>query len=304
MRRGPARRTAGSRGRPRCRSPGCPFAFRAMSACPGAAGGPGRSRRIGLLPMCGIVGYVGLAAGAGRRRRGSPAAGVPGLRLRRGRAGHRRRGSPRRSAPGSSPTSTRRWRTTRCPRLRPASATPAGPPTAPRTTATPTRTWGRTAASRSCTTGSSRTSPPCAPSWRPRATTCAPRPTPRWPRTCSRGRAHRARRHPGRGDAARRRRLEGAFTLVAVDARTTGPRGRRPPQLAARRRPGRGRELPGLRRRRLHRAHPGRARARPGPGGHDHPRRRRGHRLRRRARGATPYHVDWDLSAAEKGGYD
>ena len=101
------------------------------------------------------------------------------------------------------------------------------------------------------------------------------------------------------------RRLEGAFTLVAVDAAGPRPGGRRPPQLAAGRRPRRGRELPRLRRRRVHRAHPRGARARPGPGRHDHPRRRRGHRLRRQRRPrARRYHVDWDLSAAEKGGYD
>ena len=52
------------------------------------------------------------------------------------------------------------------------------------------------------------------------------------------------------------RRLEGAFTLVAVDAQDPDAGGGRAAQLAAGRRPRRGRELPRLRRRRVHRAHP------------------------------------------------
>ena len=68
-------------------------------------------------------------------------------------------------------------------------------------------------------------------------------------------------------------RLEGAFTLVAVDAedpdRVVAARRNSPAGRRARR----GRELPRLRRRRVHRAHPRGARARPGPGRHDHPRR-------------------------------
>ncbi len=80
-------------------------------------------------------------------------------------------------------------------------------------------------------------------------------------------------------------RLEGAFTLVAVDAED-------PTRVVAARRnsplvvgPRRGRELRRLRRRGLHRAHPRGARARPGPGRDDHPRGRRGHRLRRQPGG-------------------
>ena len=59
------------------------------------------------------------------------------------------------------------------------------------------------------------------------------------------------------------------------------PGRRRAPQLAAGRRHRRGRELRRLRRVRVHRAHPRGAGARPGPGRDDHPRGRRGHRLRR-----------------------
>ena len=50
--------------------------------------------------MCGIVGYVGEQAGAGRRHRGAAAAGVPRLRLRRHRAGARRARSPRHKRAG------------------------------------------------------------------------------------------------------------------------------------------------------------------------------------------------------------
>ena len=115
----------------------------------------------------------------------------------------------------------------------------------------------------------------------------------------------RRRRRPDHRDAARLPRLEGAFTLVAVDAAGPVAGGRRPPQLAAGRRARRGRELPRLRRRRVHRAHPRGAGARPGPGRHDHPRRA----SRSPDFDGTPaegrrYHVDWDLSAAEKDGHD
>ena len=101
------------------------------------------------------------------------------------------------------------------------------------------------------------------------------------------------------------RRLEGAFTLVAVLAARARHPGRRAPQQPAGGRRGRGRVLPRLRRRRVHRAHPGGARAGPGPGRRDH-----------RTRGVTVtdfsgtpgrvdgFHVDWDAAAAEKGGYD
>ena len=101
------------------------------------------------------------------------------------------------------------------------------------------------------------------------------------------------------------RRLEGAFTLVAVDAAGPRPGRRGPPQLAAGRRARRGRELPRLRRRRVHRAHPRGARARPGPGRHHHPRGRRASPASTaRPPRARRYHVDWDLSAAEKDGHD
>ncbi len=69
-------------------------------------------------------------------------------------------------------------------------------------------------------------------------------------------------------------RLEGAFTLLAVHADQPGTvvgARRNSPLVVGHRR---GRELPRLRRRGLHLAHPRGARARPGPDRHHHPRRR------------------------------
>ena len=81
-----------------------------------------------------------------------------------------------------------------------------------------------------------------------------PRPTPRWSRTCSPARTTR----PATSTAAMqrgRRRLEGAYTLLAVHADAARHRRRRPTQLAAGHRSRRRRELPRLRRRRLHLPH-------------------------------------------------
>ena len=79
-----------------------------------------------------------------------------------------------------------------------------------------------------------------------------------------------------RGRPAPRRRLHAARDAPGPPR----PRRRRPPQLAARDRHRRGRELPRIRRRRVRRAHPLRAGDRPGRDRRDHPRRRHGHRLR------------------------
>ena len=272
--------------------------------------GDGRRARKGvaatadtLSPMCGIVGYVGdqSALGVvleGLRRleyRGYDSAGVAVLGRRQ--AGHgeegRQAGQPRGAA----------RRSTRCRRPPPASATPAGPPTARPTTATPTRTSTAPARSRSSTTASSRTSPRCGPSSRRAATSCvSDTDTEVVAHLLERGRAEggevdlaeamrarlppaRGRVHPGRRPRRRARR-----------------RGRRPAQLAAGRRPRRGRELPRLRRRRVHRAHPRRGRARPGPGRRAAPRRRRPSPTST----ATPaevreYHVDWDAVGRREG---
>ncbi len=125
-----------------------------------------------------------------------------------------------------------RW-TRRCRPRRPASATPGGRPTARPPTPTRTRTSATPAGSRSCTTGSSRTSP----SLRPRSGVRRPRPGLR-DRHRGRGPPAGACRWPPAcdltdGDAERVcQRLEGAFTLVAVDARGPVPRRRGPPQLA------------------------------------------------------------------------
>ena len=102
------------------------------------------------------------------------------------------------------------------------------------------------------------------------------------------------------------RRLEGHFTLVFANADEPGTivAARRSTPLVLGRR--RGRDVRRLGCGRVHRTHPRRRRTRPGPGGGDHRR-----RLSRSATStATPmcefreFHIDWDLSAAEKGGYE
>jgi hypothetical protein len=75
------------------------------------------------------------------------------------------------------------------------------------------------------------------------------------------------RRGAGGGDAARLSAVGGGLHAGRSGCPGAGCRGRCPAQLAAGGRSGRGRSLPGLRRCRVHRAHPGGHRARPGPGG-------------------------------------
>ncbi len=254
-----------------------------------ASGGP-RGRRVAahrrLRPHVRNRGIRRRAAGPGRRDRGPAPPGVPRLRLRRHRAGRHRDGvliaSDKRAGQARQPREGDRGV--------PAAAVddrhrahPLGHPRRPerrqRPPAPRARAPGRGGAQRH-----HRELRPAARRARARrATTCSPRPTPRSPRTCSRTRSLAG---PDLTTAMQNvcRRLEGAFTLVAVDGQDPSPRRRRPPQLPAGRRHRRGRELHRLRRRRVHRAHPRGARARPGPGRHDHPRRRRGHRLRRQPR--------------------
>ena len=90
---------------------------------------------------------------------------------------------------------------------------------------------------------------------------CATSSPPTSPRTAARS-----------ADAVRAvcRRLQGAFTLVLLDAEQPGRRRGRPPQLAARPRRRRRRDVPRQRRRRVHRVHPRRRRARSEPGRRDH----------------------------------
>ena len=229
--------------------------------------------------MCGIVGYAGSPARAaggrvpqaldvvmeGLRRleyRGYDSAGVAlvtdaGLvtTKRAGKLAHLQRGPGRRAAAAPRP---------------PASATPAGPPTARRPTSTRTRTVGGSRRGRADPQRHHRELRRAQGGAHRRGRQVrSPRPTPRWPRTCSPPRmpsigdlaeAMRSVRTPARGRVHPPRR-----------PRRRARRGRRrPPQLPARRRPRRGRELPRLRRRRVHRAHPRRGRARPGPGRDDH----------------------------------
>ena len=233
--------------------------------------------------MCGIVGYAGEPGGAdaldvvleGLRRleyRGYDSAGVVAV-IRPRRAAHERR--PAQEGRASWPTSWRRSTPSRCRRPSPGSGTPAGPRTAGRPTPTPTRTLsddGRLALIHNGIIENfaalkaelladgvefaSETDTEVAAHLLARA-------------------YDRARRPDRRRCATVCNRLEGAFTLLAVHADAPGTvvgARRNSPLVVGRRRR---RELPRLRRRRVHRAHPGRDRARPGPGRHDHARRRR-----------------------------
>ena len=264
--------------------------------------------------MCGIVGYVGERPALdvvldGLRRleyRGYDSAGVAivgdGELLTAKKAGklanlekalvERRRDRLDRAAP-------------------PASGTPAGPPTAARPTATPTRTStadGRVAVIHNgiienfaalraeleadgdefaCDTDTEVRRPPA------RRELAAREPASRR-RTCRRGDAAGLPPAGGRVHPARRRRATHPTSVVG--ARRNSPAGGRP---------WRRRELPRLRRRGVHRAHPRGGRAGPGPGRRAAPRTASTITDFDGSPAAGPdYHVDWDASAAEKGGYD
>ena len=141
--------------------------------------------------------------------------------------------------------------------------------------------------SRSSTTASSRTSRRCGPSSSRAATSWCPTPTPRRSRTCSRRRPRAARSTSptrcGASAAGSKARSPSSPPTPTTPTSWSGAR-RNSPLVVGR---GAGRELPRLRRRGVHRAHPRRGRARPGPGRRAAPRRRHRHRLRRQpGRGA------------------
>ena len=255
--------------------------------------------------MCGIVGVTGsdpalpfLLEGLSRLEyRGYDSSGValvdarPGLGAPAG--GQAGRARPARSA-------------TRPARRSPASATPAGPPTAARPSATPTPTPTAPAPWPSSTTGSSRTTPSWATSWSSAGHELrSETDTEVLAHLIEAGMADRAPAWPTRCAAALRR-VEGNFAIAVVHADDARPHRGRPPR---RRRWSAGR-TDGSRLRRLR--HPRHPRPRPArstsstttsvvevrpghPAGHD-ARRRRG-RPRSAARSTG------DLEAAEKGGY-
>ncbi|CAK7281690.1 Glutamine--fructose-6-phosphate aminotransferase (isomerizing) [Streptomyces misionensis JCM 4497] len=97
----------------------------------------------------------------------------------------------------------------------------------------------------------------------------------------SAGRGVLGDRRPRRGDAAGVPAPGGRVHAGRGARRRPGRGGRRTPQLPAGGRRRRGRGVPGLGRRRVHRAHPLGDRAGPGPGGGAAPGRRDRHRLRR-----------------------
>ena len=177
----------------------------------------GRSR-VGW-PPCAESWDTSVRPALGRRRRAAPA-GVPRLRLGRRRGDQRRRAGVRKKAGKLANLETllgERPDARLDHRHRPH---PLGDPRRPDRPQRPPARRARTAGSPSSTTASSRTSPSCAPSSRPRASSSPATPTP-----SGRPPARRSElpelADEDLAEAMRRvcRRLEGAFTLLAVDAR-------------------------------------------------------------------------------------
>ena len=169
--------------------------------------------------MCGIVGYVGDKQARevvieGLRRleyRGYDSAGIA---LVTGEDGRGEISSDKRA--GKLANLEKAIEETPSRSRPPASGTPAGPPTARPTTSTPTRTSVGSVGSRWCTTASSRTSPGCGRSSSGRA-----RPAFGADTEVAAHLLETALEETGDLTSAMQaacRRLEGAFTLVAVDA--------------------------------------------------------------------------------------
>ena len=133
---------------------------------------------LAFSPMCGIIGVTGAADPYGRCSTASPSR-VPRLRLGRHRPRRRRRPLAKaRRRPGPLARCARGGRLGGAGRTASrASATPAGRPTARRSSTTPIPTSTAPAASPSSTTASSRTTASSARSSQPRAIPAPPRPT-------------------------------------------------------------------------------------------------------------------------------
>ncbi len=241
----------------------------------------GHVRNRGLRRQPGQRGVRGARWGARRRDGGSGPAGVPRVRLRGGRPGHRgRRRHPQEGRQAGQPRGRARGR--------PAAgvahrhrAHPLGHPRRPDRPERPPAPGRRRPVGsdpqrhhRELRLAQGR------PARRRRGVRLRDRHRGGGPPAG--GHLRRGRR-PHRGDAPGLQPARGRLHAARRARRPARHRRRRPPQLAAGGGHRRGRELPRLRRRGLHLAHPRGARARPGPDRHHHPRRGRRHRLRRQA---------------------
>ncbi|CAA9415879.1 MAG: Glutamine--fructose-6-phosphate aminotransferase [isomerizing], partial [uncultured Nocardioides sp.] len=225
-------------------------------------------------------------AGRGSRHRGAAPPGVPRLRLRRDRAGARRPGGLGQAGGQARQPGEGDDRPPAAPGDHGHRPHPVGHPRrAQRRERPPAPGQHRPAGRRPQRHHRELRRPARRP--RGRRARDALRDRHRGRRTPPRARGLR-RRGPHHGDAERLPPPPRRLHPRRAGRRGPRPRGRRPPQLPARRGHRRGRELPRLRRRGVHRAHPRGAGARAGPGRDHHRRRRQRQRLRRHARRGPP----------------